>query len=83
MTIDWHSQYPESWNLPYGNSSPLGYALPAELHLSITQNNLSTDELNKLAAEILSDPIYVEKFTQRVYELMQDESFSQYDRFQH
>ena len=80
MTINWHQQYPESWNMPHEHSSPLGYSLPAELHLTITQSNLSPDNLHKLAEEILSDPLSMEMFTQRVYELMQQESNLQNDR---
>ena len=80
MTIDWHKQYPQSWNMPHEHSSPLEYSLPAELHLSITQGNLDWQDLNKLAEEILSDPLSIEIFTKRVYELMQQESHLQNDR---
>ena len=83
MTISWHKQYSQSWNYPQDLPEPKGYLVPAKIQLSTstsTDNN-KLDNLHKLATEILEDPLSVVQFTERVYDLMQQDLQHQSDRF--
>ena len=83
MTIDWHNQHPSSWNIPQETSNTNGYLAPAQFQIvPITDQNEGEtwQNLSKLAAEIIDDPLALAQLTDRVYTLLQQDLNRQRDR---